>query len=94
MTDIVAGYGGEEFVVLLPRITLKQAKIFAEKCRKEILEQNIEHHYTQVELLDCVSISLGVSSIIPSRNDPSSLLIKQTVRQLYLAKNNGRNRIA
>ncbi|MCW8832292.1 MAG: GGDEF domain-containing protein, partial [Colwellia sp.] len=86
-------YGGEEFVVLLPSTTLEQAKAFAEKCRKQIIEQNIEHNYTQIDSLNCVSISLGVSSMVPSVSDSPSSLIKQADLQLYLAKSNGRNRV-
>jgi diguanylate cyclase (GGDEF)-like protein len=33
-SDLVARYGGDEFVVLLPEITVKQGKIVAEKLRK------------------------------------------------------------
>jgi len=92
-TDIVARYGGEEFVVLLPRTSLKQAKVLAEKCRQQIIEKNIEHQFTNVDNINYVSISLGVSSMIPSLDTSTSLLIKQADLKLYLAKNNGRNRV-
>lgn len=92
-TDIVARYGGEEFVVLLPSTSLKQAQAFAEKCRMQITNQNIEYLQTPLNSLKCVSISLGVSSIIPSLNESPLLLIKQADQKLYLAKENGRNRV-
>jgi len=93
VTDIVARYGGEEFVVLLPCTSLEQAKVLAEKSRQQIVEQNIEHQFTKVDNINCVSISLGVSSITPSLESSPSLLVKQADLKLYLAKNNGRNKV-
>jgi len=93
VTDIVARYGGEEFVVLLPCTSLEQAKVLAEKSRQQIIEQNIEHQFTKVDNINCVSISLGVSSITPSLESSPSLLVKQADLKLYLAKNNGRNKV-
>lgn len=93
VTDIVARYGGEEFVVILPNTSLEQAKIFAEKCCQQIFEQNIKHQFTEVEGINRVTISLGVSSIIPSSTASSALFIEQTDLKLYLAKKNGRNRV-
>lgn len=93
LTDVVARYGGEEFVVLLPNTALPQAKILAEKFRQKVIEQNIEHPYSQLKDIHCISISLGVSSITPSLNTSAELLIKQADSQLYLAKEKGRNRV-
>lgn len=93
VTDTVARYGGEEFVVILPNTSLEQAKIFAEKCCQQIFEQNIKHQFTEVEGINRVTISLGVSSIIPSSTASSALFIEQTDLKLYLAKKNGRNRV-
>ncbi len=93
ITDVVARYGGEEFVVLLPNTSLEQAKTLAEKFRQKIIEQNIEHQFTQLDNINRVSISLGVSAMIPSLGSSPALLIKQADLQLYLAKENGRNRV-
>jgi diguanylate cyclase (GGDEF)-like protein len=93
VTDIVSRYGGEEFVALLPSTSLEQAKILAEKFRQEITAQNIEHQFTKLDSIHSVTISLGVSSMIPSLDVSPKLLIKQADLQLYLAKENGRNRV-
>lgn len=93
VTDIVARYGGEEFVVLLPCTPLEQAKVIAEKFRQQIVEENIEHQYTKINGINCVTVSMGVSAIIPSLDTSPSLLIKQADLQLYLAKSNGRNKV-
>jgi len=93
VTDVVARYGGEEFVVLLPSTSLKQAKKLAEKFRQTIIEQKIEHQFTKLTGNNWISISLGVSSLIPSTDTSPALLIKQADLQLYIAKENGRNRV-
>ncbi|MBL4940527.1 MAG: GGDEF domain-containing protein [Colwellia sp.] len=92
-TDTIARYGGEEFVMLLPNSSLAQANILAEQCRQEVIAQNIAHDFTQVEHLKCVSISLGVCSMVPLVNNSPPMLVQQADQQLYLAKNNGRNRV-
>lgn len=89
-TDLVARYGGEEFVVLLPNTAKAQAKVFAEKCRETVAAENIEHHHSTTSY---ISISIGVSSSIPSPDLSPSWLLKDADKQLYLAKQNGRNRV-
>jgi len=93
ITDIVARYGGEEFVVLLPHTNLEQAKTLAEKFRQQIIEQNIEHNFSNLDKINQLTISLGVSSITPSLDASPELLIKEADIRLYLAKKNGRNRV-
>jgi len=92
-SDICARYGGEEFVFLLPNTNLAQAKLLAEKCRLEVLGLNLAHEITAVENLTTVSISLGVSAIIPTATSSAETLIKQADDKLYTAKKNGRNRV-
>ncbi len=90
-TDLVSRYGGEEFVILLPNTDLKQANILAEKCRTNILKENIIHETSSVS--DIVTISLGVSSIIPINFIEPSTLINEADNFLYQAKEEGRNRV-
>ena len=90
-TDLVSRYGGEEFVVLLPNTDLKQANILAETCRTNIIEENITHVASTVN--DVVTISLGVSSVIPINFIDTSTLINEADKLLYQAKEEGRNRV-
>jgi len=85
--DTVARYGGEELVIILPETSLDMAIKVAEKIRKKV--QNETKRHTDCE----VTISLGISSFNASNNTPEKL-IKSADNALYLAKNEGRNRVA
>ncbi|ANI28944.1 response regulator [Yersinia entomophaga] len=90
--DLVARYGGEEFICLLPDTELVGAMDVAETIRLHILEQKIPHSGSTV--YPFVSVSLGVCcKETHSVDSPSSLLLKAD-KQLYLAKNSGRNKVS
>jgi diguanylate cyclase (GGDEF)-like protein/PAS domain S-box-containing protein len=89
--DIVARYGGEEFIVLLPDTKSDGAEIVSENIRKAIDDLKICHAASKVGSF--VSISLGVSSIIPSNSIQNSILIESADNALYEAKRQGRNRV-
>jgi len=91
--DICARYGGEEFVFLLPNTNIEQAKLLAEKCRIVILQLGLSHEETMVKNISQVSISIGVSALVPSQKFSSDMLIKEADDKLYLAKSHGRNRV-
>lgn len=89
--DLVARYGGEEFAILLPGTSIAGAGAVAERVRLAIQAMNIEHAENSGGV---VTISAGVTSMIPSRkfNSPPDLI--QTADQaLYEAKESGRNRV-
>lgn len=80
----VGRFGGEEFVVILPYMSLEETAEVADKIRK-----NIESHY--IESIDgYVTISCGVAH---SLNWQKKELFKQADNKLYLAKKLGRNRV-
>jgi diguanylate cyclase (GGDEF)-like protein len=88
-TDRIARMGGEEFAVVLPRTSLDDARLMAERMRKSVLELRIPHLGSPTG--DVVSISLGVSaSVAPTA--PGEL-IRTADRALYRAKALGRNRV-
>jgi len=88
-TDIIARFGGEEFVVLLSGTSLEKAQEIAETMRKEI-EQ---HPFIYKNKKLTVTTSIGVSNIIPTSNINPNLLIEQADTALYQAKSEGRNRV-
>jgi len=90
-SDLIARYGGEEFVALLPDSDLEGALTVAEDCLEAILDAEIAHLNSDV--LPCVTISIGISAMVPIHDKSSTMLIEQADIALYQAKQNGRNRI-
>jgi len=96
--DILARFGGEEFIIAIPNSTLEQAKSVANLCSSAIQELAIPHEYS-----DCanhITISIGVAIDIPKngltleeRNTFRDALINAADINLYKAKENGRNQV-
>ena len=82
--DIVARWGGEEFMVLMPHSDAQAAGNAAEKLRRAIAE----HNFDKVGRL---TVSFGVT-LFELADDLDSLL-KRVDNALYLAKKQGRNRV-
>ncbi len=82
-------YGGEEFSALLPHTDLEGSFYIAETiCRAvEALDFRIDGVRVPV------TISIGVSSVIPERDAACESLIAYADQALYQAKRNGRNRV-
>lgn len=89
-SDVVARWGGEEFMVLLNNCSLSQATSIGEKLR-----ETISHHsFNPVpgSLWDSpVTISLGVAEYL--RDEDETTFFKRVDDALYQAKSNGRNRL-
>lgn len=83
--DFVARYGGEEFIFLLPSTGLEQATIVAEKIRKAIADS--PHPVAGI-----VTISIGVAEAT-AEQDNEEQAIQAADQRLYVAKNDGRNRV-
>ncbi len=83
-TDIIARWGGEEFMILLPETHLDQAMIAAEKIRQQV---------EQIEItpIGHVTISLGVAEIAANENLEN--LYTRADQALYHSKKYGKNRV-
>ncbi len=90
-TDLVSRYGGEEFVALLPETGPDGAKILAERMRQTVEELCIPHQQSKVS--ECVTLSLGVASVVPERGESAEKLVEMADKALYKAKQSGRNRV-
>ncbi|AHH94839.1 GGDEF domain-containing protein [Kutzneria albida] len=87
--DPVGRFGGEEFVVLLPRIDRGRAESVAERIRQAILLLEVRLPAATVTGL---SASIGVA-VCPAANAVVERLLHVADTALYEAKNSGRNRV-
>ncbi|MBF7730082.1 diguanylate cyclase [Pseudomonas sp. N040] len=85
--DLLARWGGEEFLLLLPETGLNEARALAERLRAEIQALSGTGELQKLAL----SASFGV--IERSAQLQLEQLINQADRLLYVAKHSGRNRV-
>lgn len=90
--DLVARYGGEEFACLLPGTDRDGARAIAERLHAAVAELGIPH--SRSDVAGNVTISAGVATMLPSRDDDPEGLMELADGMLYRAKNEGRNRLA
>ena len=78
--DLVARFGGEEFIVLLPETTAAQALVVAERMRCKVQSET------------SVTISIGAAT---AEAEPPTLegMVRQADEATYRAKRSGRNRV-
>ncbi|MDD5401347.1 MAG: diguanylate cyclase [Sulfurimonas sp.] len=82
--DLVARWGGEEFVIMLKNVTLDEAKMIMEKVRESV---------QKIKINDTISItaSFGLTKYIIGEDTKKTF--KRVDDALYEAKNSGRNRV-
>ncbi len=88
-SDVVARYGGEEFVVVLPYVSSENASHLAMQICK-----GLAGHVFNVDGKNIsVTVSIGVSSVVPLDQGRPRDLISQADEALYRAKSSGRNNV-
>lgn len=87
-TDVLARWGGEEFVLLLPETRLEDARELLERLRQAVAAMEIPH----VEGTLRMTVSIGVAAHLPG--DTVDMTLERADQALYTAKSLGRNRIA
>ncbi|WP_417909745.1 diguanylate cyclase [Candidatus Electronema sp. PJ] len=88
-SDCVARYGGEEFVIVLPRTDMHSAVDIAEGARRAIMNLGIPHISSDIVPMVTVTLGLACTSGLAEYDS----LFEAADRNLYIAKNNGRNRV-
>ncbi|MBI4621303.1 MAG: diguanylate cyclase [Desulfobacterales bacterium] len=89
--DLAARFGGEEFAVILPDTDNEGAVHVAEDIRVKVQELMIVHAFSPVHRY--VTLSLGVSSVVPEDISNPQTLVERADIALYEAKRAGRNRV-
>ena len=87
-SDIICRYGGEEFIVVLPRMPLEHAMQKVEAWRLMFSENPVKHG----DLWINVTLSAGISEF-PQHGSDDSKLIALADEALYKSKKEGRNRV-
>jgi diguanylate cyclase (GGDEF)-like protein len=91
-TDFLFRLGGEEFGVLISETDPKNSEMMAEKIRRTVEELGIEHSGN--DATNVVTVSIGLTTIIPSVNLSEEVIMSEADVNLYKAKENGRNQVA
>jgi diguanylate cyclase (GGDEF)-like protein len=85
--DIAGRYGGEEFLVIMPRLSFRAAQVFAERIRRKIADALFMCQGRRIP----VTVSIGIASypevVVPDREH----LIRAADEALYKAKAAGKN---
>jgi diguanylate cyclase (GGDEF)-like protein len=87
--DLIARWGGEEFVLLLPQTEQSGAESVAERCRLAIEAARVMVCGAKIG----VTASLGVASLPDARVKSADDLLRLADDALYQAKEKGRNRV-
>ncbi len=89
-SDIVARYGGDEFVALLPHATLREAHRFAERIRAHLGEVVLAEHPERI----CPTVSIGVTALLETdRGQALEEAFARADAAVYVAKREGGDRV-
>ena len=85
---MVFRFGGEEFLILLSNTTREAAAMVGERLRFAAQAEDYQADGNAIEL----TVSLGCSTLLPGESAES--LLRRADSALYVAKREGRNRLA
>ena len=87
-SDLIARFGGEEFLLLLPETEASDAQAAAERLRRQVERSDLSIATHTI----AATVSIGVAPATPNMRTIVDL-IKAADHALYVAKNSGRNRV-
>lgn len=87
--DIVARFGGEEFMILLNSVDLDRARVAAERIRQQVYDLDIPHMFNE-SVATNVTVSIGIA---PLEDGDIEDALSKADKALYEAKHQGRNSI-
>ncbi len=88
--DVLARFGGDEFIILLPQIDENGAVLTAERLKKKLVEYFSEKKFNGIKVE--TSFSGGIA-VFPQDADNYEDIIKCADKALYSAKNHGKNMV-
>ncbi len=86
-SDIVARYGGDEFMIIMPGTNAEEAFQGAERIRRQVAQRVISAGQSSPQ----VTVSIGVSTITAGACEMADTFINRADKALYAAKSSGRN---
>ncbi len=86
-TDVIARFGGEEFLIILPGTSLEDGILIMTRTQRELTKNYFLHNNERL----LITFSAGVAERRPGEDMQS--LIERADGALYTAKNSGRNRV-
>lgn len=86
-SDVVVRFGGEEFLLLLPRATLERAARAVQRVQEKLATQVLVYQHRPLRF----TFSAGVTERRPG--EPQTEVIRRADRALYQAKNTGKQRV-
>jgi diguanylate cyclase (GGDEF)-like protein len=89
--DLAARYGGEEFAMILPNTNLQGGLVIAENLLTAIQQLGISHASSPVK--DHLTLSIGISTLLPTPERTAQTLLTAADIALYEAKQLGRAQI-
>ncbi|MDB5538747.1 MAG: diguanylate cyclase [Devosia sp.] len=91
-SDLVARFGGEEFLVMLPEVDAESAYHLANQYRGVLKDMALPHRASRI---GHVTVSLGIASYAPGETERSAAdLVGRADEALYAAKTAGRDRVS
>lgn len=87
--DLAVRYGGEEFILLFPKLEEGDACKLADNIRENIARLGLPHEESDFGI---ITISLGVVTAVPKQGESPEALIRQADQLLYRSKQQGRNK--
>lgn len=86
-SDRLFRYGGEEFVIMMPKTDTQGAHNLAERIQQDLSQLSLKWQEDSIQ----VTASIGITSL--HTGDDALGLFERADQALYQAKNNGRNQI-